>query len=787
MSSVFRISKRIILVGSLGALLYYVFSHIVWSTPQSFKLLNHERLYRIQDNGLYGFIDSTGAVIIQPQYPYVSDFSDDGLALVITDIERCGSLDGNVAIHYGVIDTQNNIIVDTTRIFIDSMCDSLYFKFSSKKLSFNEKLEECLEPVSSIQLAQDTILIHGHKRLQYNYIDIRKDTIVIENILWNNEIRGFNDGRILLPSTHGTHGDFMVYDNNGNIRMISDKYVNSKTIRYSDIDASSCYFDRFSIEGFYDGKMWLRQPTQELLLGDSITVKHSCYKWLLVDTCMEVISQILTLDPQIGFVYMGCGLTICHDGNADTISVLDDNLCKTWITGSKFIWHRAREGYFATYGNWNGQTGWTFVDSALQIRSPQVFENVGSFHRGLAPIKINNKWGFINQSFIICIPCQFDYCDDFDNELAYFRKNGLDSIVEGYINRSGKVVWSHKTPRPKNDYPKLWHGHVLQQWMEDIYPNTFKLINWIVAAQRNRLQLSEYKTIVDSLAHEAEYGGYHVFYGYDLWSLIKREFEVNYSTEACNVKSLYGFSEKEFNLISDKQQLKEIMKALEYYNHQLDENRWANYPGLYPSLVEMNEAYKDCYAAINTLHHECFKDIESDVTSSYMSESLLTSHIIYLLNIPDKNGRSNRNKSNRLVKREIRGSKPISFHDSLYNQLYYPYISIYGRKPLEKTMFNLDNMIMKRFNALRTTCPTKRAIIEDAQEKWNNYIQKCEKVILQVPCKQSREKQELKRIIMNIKINYLQLDYSNTDLLTSFKTQTKKRMLDAERKGRQGR
>ena len=36
---------------------------------------NESRLYRIQANGLFGFIDSIGNVIIEPQYKYVGPFS----------------------------------------------------------------------------------------------------------------------------------------------------------------------------------------------------------------------------------------------------------------------------------------------------------------------------------------------------------------------------------------------------------------------------------------------------------------------------------------------------------------------------------------------------------------------------------------------------------------------------------------------------------------------------------------------------------------------------------------
>ena len=48
---------------------------------------NHTNLslYRIQENGKFGFINNNGEVVIEPQYKYVGYFNKDGYATVITD------------------------------------------------------------------------------------------------------------------------------------------------------------------------------------------------------------------------------------------------------------------------------------------------------------------------------------------------------------------------------------------------------------------------------------------------------------------------------------------------------------------------------------------------------------------------------------------------------------------------------------------------------------------------------------------------------------------------------
>ena len=61
------------------------------------------------EDGLYGFVDSTGSVVITPQYKYVSRFNQYGYAAVITDYSlriekgKFGIADTLLHIKYGII------------------------------------------------------------------------------------------------------------------------------------------------------------------------------------------------------------------------------------------------------------------------------------------------------------------------------------------------------------------------------------------------------------------------------------------------------------------------------------------------------------------------------------------------------------------------------------------------------------------------------------------------------------------------------------------------------------
>ena len=50
---------------------------------------------------------------------------------------------------------------------------------------------------------------------------------------------------------------------------------------------------------------------------------------------------------------------------------------------------------------------WGFVDTSGQIRIPCVYDEAGGFHEGLASVKIGDKWGFIDTMGQIVIPCEY--------------------------------------------------------------------------------------------------------------------------------------------------------------------------------------------------------------------------------------------------------------------------------------------------------------------------------------------------------------------------------------------
>ena len=65
-----------------------------------------------------------------------------------------------------------------------------------------------------------------------------------------------------------------------------------------------------------------------------------------------------------------------------------------------------------------------------------IFENIYNFSDGLARIKQNGKYGYIDKSGKIVILPQFDETSDFSDGMAVIKKNDK----YGYIDKNGSII-----------------------------------------------------------------------------------------------------------------------------------------------------------------------------------------------------------------------------------------------------------------------------------------------------------------------------------------------------------
>ena len=102
-----------------------------------------------------------------------------------------------------------------------------------------------------------------------------------------------------------------------------------------------------------------------------------------------------------------------------------------WATGFA---HDFSDG-LAIYDKGEKHVELVFIDKTGKEVFPYK-DNAHDFSEGLARVEINKKYGFIDKTSKIVIPCEYEYADDFSEGLAVVRKDGEC----GFIDKTGKVV-----------------------------------------------------------------------------------------------------------------------------------------------------------------------------------------------------------------------------------------------------------------------------------------------------------------------------------------------------------
>jgi len=85
---------------------------------------------------------------------------------------------------------------------------------------------------------------------------------------------------------------------------------------------------------------------------------------------------------------------------------------------------------------------WGYIDQKgkFVIVLEGKFKEVRDFSEGLAPVKIGEKWGYINPSGSVVIEPKFAYGEPFKHALARVKVGNLLA----YLNKEGTLVWKAK-------------------------------------------------------------------------------------------------------------------------------------------------------------------------------------------------------------------------------------------------------------------------------------------------------------------------------------------------------
>lgn len=458
--------------------------------------------YVIQKDGMFGLIDSIGNEIVAPRFLSIEPIQKDGVALAIIDTIYTSVRDSSffgikdfiiLNIKYGYVTSEDKFLLPEpsyVKIKIERQIDSAwaYSRFC-KEASF----------YGGLAIAQDTTT------LLYGYIGLDGDTII--SAKYRSACR-FNDGRaaVQLGYTEGLNGS-------GKWGLINPEGNNVCDFVYNQIEtpvnkraiASITTVNKQEdevIEGEINfdenGNAYVDKSKAAVIeASDDPTFSTSIF---LVDENGKIINENMNMMYQYSnFSKDGIAVAIPNrlaelfgagfrfiSKDGEFIESLDANditeeQAKKILESNCFLGEllpkdiefadatRFTDGYAAV----NLGKAWIFIDKQLIPRGNNenpIYENALPFSHGLAGIKLNGKYGYINTEFNVVIPCKYDSCAIAGKKLCRVyggRKTENGFSIISYINREGKVIWQNVNY--EGNYWKNKEGRPKHGWREFKY------------------------------------------------------------------------------------------------------------------------------------------------------------------------------------------------------------------------------------------------------------------------------------------------------------------------------
>ncbi len=388
------------------------------TTRTSLRSTNHTPLFQITENDKIGFIDSTGRVVIPPQFRSAGDFSE-GLASV--------RLSGT----YGYIDATGTFIIPPQFDYATPFSGGLAVVYRNGMPSYihpnGEQAFECTFPaVGAFENGRALVRTASKK---YGMIDTH-GKLFIDTVY--SEIRPFSDGRAVVKSA-SERNEVGVIDTLGRIIIPYGKYSEIN-------DLSDGYF---------------KAEVQDTTMGNTIAT-------VVIDKMGKVISYLKDNNQYYIAGDFHCGLARINmlspskDGyNSDYEGFID--IHGRIITGGAryasvedFSDNRAfvrdtRDNYF-------------IIDTRGKIVTTKKFSSIAGsnyikqgFKNGVALV-LDGLWGLIDTNGNYILKPQYRDLDDIaiDGDYIYFSENYSDSNgiyhnTIGIVKTDGRIILQPQT------------------------------------------------------------------------------------------------------------------------------------------------------------------------------------------------------------------------------------------------------------------------------------------------------------------------------------------------------
>ena len=471
-------------------------------------------LYPIRENGLYGYIDSVGNRIIEPEFLWVSTFHN-GLAMAVVDTiyrevpdsmaYEVGERDSIINVYrmyakYGYIDKSGDFVIEPKFISYVNM-DVIG--------DVTNDMDDCSNALYRNSFRNRRAMFYDTTTWKNGYIDT-KGNIVIPPMYYYSEpfsegvavVRDavadpiFTNGACINPSklrcayidTFGNNVTEFKYETL--TRCLSNRGIGTyKVIHEESIELGDT---TVKIETYSEPRFLVNNRGNEIkeldivfkyygYSRDGITVALHDFLWKI-----RGVKEFSYFDKDGNCLESLKGLSEYQldslSRSRDIIQALPDNVA---ITETTYF----NEGFAGISPD--GEH-WFVIDKFLLIHGygeESIFDGFRAFNNGLAAVKKNGKWGFINRKIKEQIPCKYDSCGivyPYLEEVFEYDIQG-DVKKKAYINRKDSLVWEspiYKSEKIENLYSekgrKDWG-----QWIYKYNPTKeylpFLIIGLIVA------------------------------------------------------------------------------------------------------------------------------------------------------------------------------------------------------------------------------------------------------------------------------------------------------------------
>lgn len=455
--------------------------------------------YVIEVDGKKGLIDSLGNVIVEPRFVEITPIMRNGYATVIIDTIMTQRCDTTILSNtYEILKVKYGYVNGSDKFLFQEP------SFSEIKVPAESNKDHLLLDFCENHSFSNGLAVVENKTFLCGYRNLKGDTI-IPCIYSDAKIFSENRAVVQKPFLWDTiknrvnpdSNKYGFIDNNGK-EVSKFNFISLNTLRRNRsigvIGYTSYNDDGYEIEGELeknaDGSITIDKSKRRKIEGDgSPKFGWSIY---LVDENSNIIKQLSMLQSYSNFSdddiavaipallgdFFGVGFDfIDKNGNKlkplaglsnvqlDSLSQLD--LVRAALPQKINILDATRftNGFAAVK---LGDEAWFFVDRHLIVygkEGEEVFQDAGPFSNGIAAVKKNSQWGYIDDKFDFVIPCQYDSCCQAGRNLSKVYQSQDQVKITSYIDRNNNIVWQNTeynqfflnredNSKPKSDWGK---------------------------------------------------------------------------------------------------------------------------------------------------------------------------------------------------------------------------------------------------------------------------------------------------------------------------------------------